>query len=567
MTLSYKEYKAMLEGEKATGEAPEWMHTTGYQILRKKGYIDDDETPMMRFRTIAAHLATYLPEKVQDKYESIFLKLLSSGKFSLATPAFCNIAKPHKGTPIACSGGLVPNSVDGFYTSNREVALLSKNGFGTSVYLGDIQARGTPVDSGGTAGGVVPVMDMFFDTASKVSQGGQRRGAVACYLPIDHPDAREVFHYVEANQKGTNIGLNITNAFIQLVKDREAYAVELFQELCYARCIGKGYLHFVDRANVQMPQVFKDLGMEIKGSNLCAEIELPSDEEYTFTCCISSLNLRHLDDITDQDIKASLLLLDCINQDFLEVCPDYLGKAKKFSKDFNALGLGVMGLATYLQGRGIRYDSLEAGYVNLSFFRRLRKVADEANRERFRMLGASDIMTPYKLRSATQLAVAPTLSTAVVMGGVSQGIEPIFANTFIHESPAGDIRRASPWLVALLKERGIWNKEILDSIVDREGSIAHLTQLSDKERALGLTAYELDQYALVRMAEARAKYIDQGQSFNMYFNGLATEEEIGNLHRYVMFNCKDLKSAYYIRSMSLANSVIKHEVACESCAS
>jgi ribonucleoside-diphosphate reductase alpha chain len=153
------------------------------------------------------------------------------------------------------------------------------------------------------------------------------------------------------------------------------------------------------------------------------------------------------------------------------------------------------------------------------------------------------------------------------MGGVSQGQEPIFANTYIHESPAGDIRRASPWLVDLLKSKGKWDKEVLDSIVDTEGSLAHLDFLTDEEKALGKTAYEQDQYAIIRMAEDRARYIDQGQSVNLYFNALAAEKEIGDIHRYAMTECNDLKALYYIRSMSLENSKIKHEPDCASCAS
>lgn len=563
----YKKLKQRLRDEKLREEAPEWLHTTGYQILRKKGYIDDDETPVSRFKDIAEHLSQYVPTSHRHIAKDNFERLLLSGKFSLSTPAFCNIGKPYKGMPISCSGGWVGDSVDDFYTSNHEIAMLSKNGFGTSAYLGDIRPRGSKITGGGEAEGIVPVMDMLFDTASKVSQGGTRRGAVACYFPIEHGDAQEAFHYVEKNLKGTNIGVNITNHFAERYRSNEPEAIELFQSWVFGRTFGKGYGHFVDRANGVLHPVFKEYGLEIKGSNLCQEVELPSDGDYSFTCCLSSLNLVHWDEITDEDIKYSLLMLDCINTDFIANCPPQLHKVKHFAEDFKALGLGVMGLASYFQNKGVVFDSLEAKFKNQAIFRRISEVGKVANKWMYDLLGTSDKLDKYGIRNSTQFAVAPTLSTAVVMGGVSQGIEPIFANTYIHESPAGDIRRASPWLVGLLKSKGRWNKDILDSIVDTEGSIAHLDFLTDEEKALGKTAYEQDPYALIRMAEDRAKYIDQGQSVNMYFNALATEQEIGDLHRYVMLDCKDLKGIYYIRAMSAENSKIKHEVACESCAS
>ena len=168
----YKKLKARLADEKLRGEAPEWMHTTGYQILRQKGYIDDDETPTGRLKFIADHLSQYIPEELRAKAKTKFTHLLLSGKYSLSTPAYSNIGKPYKGMPIACSGGWVDDSVHSFYESNTEIAMLSKNGFGTSAYLGDIRPRGSKISGGGESAGIVPVMDTFFDTSSKVSQGG-----------------------------------------------------------------------------------------------------------------------------------------------------------------------------------------------------------------------------------------------------------------------------------------------------------------------------------------------------------------------------------------------------------
>lgn len=563
----YKKLKQQLKDEQLRGEAPEWMHVTGYQILRQKNYISEYETPNQRFRDIAKHLAQYLPEDIKQEAQVRFEQLMISGKYSHSTPALSNIGKPYKGMSISCSGGWVGDSIADFYESNKEIALLSKNGFGTSAYLGDIRPRGSKIAGGGTAEGIVPVMDTFFDTASKVSQGGARRGAVACYFDIDHPDAKEAFHYVEKNQKGSNIGVNISDNFISRYEQNDPEADALFQDLCFSRCIGKGYMHFVDRANRALPDCFKRKGLEIKGSNLCSEVELPSNDYYSFTCCLGSLNLYHYDELTDEDIKYSLLMLDCVNSDFIANCPDELFKVKRFAEDFRAIGLGVMGLATYFQNKGIVYDSLEAKFANAALFKRIADVGKEANKWMGELLGSPVGLREEGTRNATQFAIAPTLSTAVIMGGVSQGIEPIFANAYIHESPAGDIRRASPWLAKLLKEKEKWSKDILGEIIDNEGSLSNLDFLTAEEKALGKTAFELDQYALIRMAEDRANFIDQGQSFNMYFNALATEQEIGEVHRYVFSNTKNLKACYYIRSMSAENSKIKHEVACESCAS
>lgn len=564
----YKKLKQQLKDEQLRGEAPEWVHTNGYQILRQKGYLSPDETPRQRFEFIAKHLSQYVPEQHREKARDKFFELMWSGKYSHSTPAYSNIGRPYKGMPISCSGGWVDDSIDGFYTANHEIAMLSKNGFGTSAYLGDIRPRGTKISGGGEAEGIIPVMDTFFDTASKVSQTGSRRGAVACYFDIDHPDAKEAFQYVEKNQKGVNIGVNITDAYIARYNSKEPEANALFQELCFSRCIGKGYMHFVDRANRALPDCFKRKGLEIKGSNLCSEVELPSNDYYSFTCCLGSLNLIHWDTFTDEDIMYSLLMLDCVNSDFIANCPPALYKVKRFAEDFRAIGLGVMALATYFQQKGIVFDSLEAKFKNTEIFKRISEVGKKANLWMGEMLGVPEALKEEGWRNATQFAVAPTLSTAVIMGGVSQGIEPIFANAYIHESPAGDLRRASPWLMNLLKEKGKWSKEVIDTIIDREGSIQHLDFLTDEEKALGKTAFEMDQFALARMADDRAPYIDQGQSYNSYFNALATEQEIGDYHRYIFNMTKNLKACYYIRSMSMENSKIKHlTTACEACAS
>jgi ribonucleoside-diphosphate reductase alpha chain len=564
-----KELKNKLKEGKISGEYPEWLHWSGYQMLKGKFYLEENETLKERFRVIADTLSLHVEgvfntKEVADR----FFKLLWSGKLSAATPILSNCGRPDKGLVISCSGSQVDDSIDGFYSSAREIALLSKHGFGTSANLGGIRPRNSSISNGGTAEGAVPVFELMRSVATTVSQGNTRRGSVASYLPADHDDFWELARFVLHNPDGSNLGWIITNDFIKKYNSGDSEYISRFQEMVFLRMQGKGYLMFVDRANDLAPQVYKDNELDIKASQLCNEVLLHSSNEYTYTCCLSSLNLLHWDSITDGDIEDSLLFLDCTNSLFIHEAEGLPGleKAVEFAKWSRPSGLGVMGLATYFLEKGVIFDSFEAKLINTSIFKRIRSVCDETNKKFGTYLGESELMKGTGLRMSHTMAVAPTLSTSSILG-VSPGIEPYLSSVYTQQGPSGDIRRANPYLFKLLKGKGMWTKEVIDSIMDNECSIQHLDQLTKKEKDLFKTAFEFSQYSLIQMNESRSKYIDQGVSFNLFINPLSDEKYIGDLHRYVFNECKYIKGMYYIRSMDEATARTDHGKydICESC--
>jgi ribonucleoside-diphosphate reductase alpha chain len=561
-----EDLKEVLKKSKENGTSPSWLHSTGFQLLCNKHYIDKGETVHDRFTTIADTLSRMLPSR-NEEFRVKFFNLLWEGKYSASTPSFINIGKPWKGMPIACSGSFVGDSVDSFYTVAHEIAMLSKNGFGTSTYIGDIRPRGSSISAGGTADGVVPIMEMMNDVVSRVSQGSSRRGSVANYIPVNHGDFDEVIHYVTHNPKGNNLGWCISDKFIEDYFNDDPEAIRRHQEMIYLRMLGKGYMFFTDRTNRQNPQVYKDNNLVVKASNLCSEVTLYSDENQTFTCCLGSLNLAKWKDITDEDIETSIVLLDCINTYFIHQAYGKKGldKAVEAAEYGRPVGLGVMGLGTYFQQEGMVFDSLQAQFENINIFKRIQEVTDKANKMLGGWLGEPELMEGTGLRCSHLRATAPTLSTAVVLG-VSSGIEPVFANAYIQESAAGDLRRASPMFAKILKDKENFTQEILQSCIDMEGSVQHFSDdvVTQEEKGLLKTAFEVNQFAILRMADQRAKFIDQAQSVNLFLNANTDEKTVGDLHR-VSYKCKYLKSLYYIRGMDSKNSVIKHENDCESC--
>lgn len=265
----YKSYSDLRKKLQDLGEVPSFMSTAGFQLVKDKKYIEGDETVKERFTTIANTLATHLPEQYQEHYRNRFFQLQWDGILGPSTPVYCNTGRPEKGLPISCSGSYAPDSVSGFYEVAHEIAMLSKNGFGTSVYLGDIRPRGSKITNGTIADGVVPVMRLIYNTANHISQGSTRRGSVACYLPISHPDFHEVCHWLENNADGSNFGWSWTHADIKALDDGDPEMMERYQITMYLRMLGIGYYINIDNINDLNPKVYKDNDIKVLASNLC----------------------------------------------------------------------------------------------------------------------------------------------------------------------------------------------------------------------------------------------------------------------------------------------------------
>lgn len=530
------------------GEVPEWYTTQGYSLFKDK-YSYQGETVKGCFERIAKHLAQYLPSDMPA--ERRFFELMWSGKLAPSTPVMTNTGTP-RGMSVSCAGSYIGDSVSEFYESYGEIAMLSKLGFGTASYLGDIRPRGSHIAStGGVADGVVEVFDSCMTTVRKISQGATRRGAWAGYLPFGHDDFEEVLAYVQKNQAGSNLGVVFEQSDIDALKSGDETAIDRFADLLYLRArTGKGYMWKNHTANALAPQAIKDSGITIKGSQLCSEIALPSDKDHTFTCVLSSLNLALWPLITGDDIEWSIFFLDCVCEDFIRAGRKYkeLHKAIRFTEKARALGLGTLGYHTYLQTMMIPFDSAAALDVNFNIYKQIRYHANNASLRLGKMLGVPEWCKNTGMRNATLLTVAPNMSSALLCGSVSQGVEPIITNAFIQQSAGGEFVRYNPLFVQLLKEKGHYSEELLHDIaMNHGGSVQHLEWLSNRERNVFKTAYEIDQYSIIEQASDRQQEIDQAQSINLFFKADADEEYVAGVHKKFLLD-PYLKSLYYLRS-------------------
>lgn len=545
------------------GKLPQWVTTISWQMLKEK-YLNDQYPDLESvYRRVAKHAAQYTdsPRQWEDKFFNLFWK----GWLAASTPVLSNMGTGF-GCPVSCSGQVVGDSVYSFYESQKETAILSKNGFGTSGYLGYIRHRGAPISGvKGGASGVLPVFKDFVQVSRDISQGSQRRGAWAGYIEIDHPDYYELVNFIAKNPDDANIGWNITDAFIQRLESGDKDAVERYQKALKLKMItGKGYFFFVDKVNRMAPAMYKDKDLTIKASNLCVEIALFSDDDYSFSCVLSSMNASLYDEWKDTDaVFEATVFLDCVNQDLIQIGKKIPGMEKvvKFAEESRALGLGVLGFHTYLQNNMIPFESVDAYLKNIEIFEHINQQSLEASKWMARQWGEPEWCKGYHVRNTHRMAVAPNLSSALICGSVSQGIEPIYKNAYVQNTSAGKMDRVNPSLLKLMKERNVYTPEIVKDIIKNSGSVQHVDWLNDHEKTVFKTAFEIDQKQIIRLASSRQKYIDQAQSINLFFSADETEEYISEVHK-LAFLDTNIKSLYYIRSESGIN-VNKNEcIAC-----
>ena len=395
--------------------------------------------------------------------------------------------------------------------------------------------------------------------------GNSRRGAWAGYLDIDHEDFWELTGYILKNPVDTNIGWNITDAFIEKLRNQDEEAIKRWNKVLYLRArFGKGYIWKVDTANKLSPQAVKNSGISIKASNLCSEISLPQDFNHTFTCVLSSLNLSKWDEFEDDTIYWSIIFLDCVVSEMLAKAVKYpeLKKAVNFTEKSRALGLGVLAFHTYLQEKMVAFDSFEAHMLNLQIFKKIESEAKRATIHLAELLGEPLWCQGLGVRNATLTAIAPTMSSSILCGSVSQGIEPIISNTFNQKTAAGEMQRINPTFAKLAKEKGFYSQDLVDDIaINHNGSVQHLDWLSEEEKAVFKTAFEIDQHALLRLASTRQQFIDQGQSLNLFFGAEEDEQYVAEVHKAALLD-PYIKGLYYLRS-TRGVKASKGCVACE----
>lgn len=543
---------------------PAWFTTAGYQLFKEK--YQWAATPRAQYEHIAATLATHTDDV--PKWRDKFFDLLWKGWLSPSTPVLANTGTT-RGLPVSCSGGYVADSIDGFYSARREAALLTKHGFGTSGYLGDIRGRGVSISSGGKASGILPVLRGFVQDSRDVSQGGVRRGSWAGYIPIEHTDFDEVVAHLEKEPDDLNIGWNVSDTFLDSLWSGDTDARRRFSKALKTKLVtGKGYFFFPDRANRHLPKYYP---ISVKASNLCSEIILPSDSDHTFTCVLSSMNVAKYDEWKDTDaIFTATVFLDCVASEFITRAKGIPGleSAVRFTEKARALGLGVAGFHTYLQSKGWSMDSIDTVYFNQELFEKLNKESLEASEWMAAQWGmpqwVSELYekeTCYQVRNCSRLAIAPTKSTALIMGGISEGINPDPAMTYTQATAGGEVDRINPFVLQLMKDRGVYSKKTLQSITDKQGSVQHVDWLTDEEKRVFRTAFEIDQKVLIRLAAQRTRYIDQWQSLNLFFSAEEDPKYIAEVHKEAFAN-ENILALYYVYSKS---GVTASKDECEVC--
>lgn len=544
------------------GALPEWFTTPSWQLFKAK-YLHNAVGIRDTFERIAFTLSRHMPDS--DTWNTKFFNLLWSGWLAPSTPVLSNTGTT-KGLPVSCSGQFVGDSIDSFYKNRRETALLTKQGFGTSAYMGSIRQRGEPISIGGKASGVVPVFEGFVQDMRDVAQGTSRRGAWAGYIEITHGDFFELADKLLHEGDDLNVGWVITDDFIEALDRGDLNALERYQRALKVKAItGKGYFYFVDKINRANPQSYTIHGLSCKASNLCTEVMLHSDEEETYTCVLSSMNLTKWDEWKNTDaIFDSIVFLDCVASEFIKLAQGIEGleKAVRGTERGRPLGLGTLGFHTLLQVRRLPMDSVEAALLNEEIFSHTRKEAERATKYLAETLGEPEYCKGLGRRNTHLLAVAPNTSSALLCGGVSQGIEPIVANVYNQPSAAGEIYRVNPVFLEFAKERVGWSDELVKSIINNNGSVQHLEWLNEHEKRVFLTAYEINQSVLLRLASQRGKYIDQWQSLNLFFDADESEEEISRVHKEA-FKDERIKALYYMRSKAGVSASKGECTACE----
>lgn len=558
----YKELSKERKQLQADGALPKWVTTLSYQMIKDKVLTEEYPT----FHAVVCRIAKAAGRHTNSQldWSTKFFNLIWNGYLACSTPVIANMGTG-KGCPVSCSGNFVSDNVYSFYDSMKENAVLSQNGFGTSSCLDDIRPRGAKISRGGTASGVLPVLKANIQVSRDISQGSTRRGAWAGYISIEHGDFYEVCEFIVAHPDDCNIGWNVHKTFIDRLEAGDKEAVERYQRALKVKMVtGKGYFFFIDKVNEQNPQCYKDRGLTVKASNLCSEITLFSDKNHSFSCVLSSLNLAKYNEWKDTSTVAdSIMFLDCVAQEMIEIGKNTPGMEKvvAFTEKSRALGLGTLGFHTYLQQEGIPFESLQAQYKNIEIYREIHQCATTMSLKLGAYLGTPEWCEGWGMRNTHLTAVAPNMSSAIICGSVSQGIEPVYRNAYVQATASGEMQRINPVLVKLMRELHVFNPSNIQDIINNNGSVQHVEWLTDEQKTVFKTAFEINQHVIIRLASQRQQYICQGQSLNLFFSADAAEEYISAVHKEAFLD-PYLKALYYIRSEA---GVTGSTGECESC--
>ncbi|WP_341750335.1 ribonucleoside-diphosphate reductase subunit alpha [Candidatus Tisiphia endosymbiont of Sialis lutaria] len=540
------------------------------------------------FQDLFARVASYYADNTQHAQQ--LYEYISKLWFMPATPVLSN-GGTDRGMPISCFLNETDDSLEGIVDLWTENVWLASRGGGIGSYWGNVRSINEEIKGKGTSSGIIPFVKVVDSMTLAISQGSIRRGSAAIYLPIDHPEIEEFIDLRrhtggDTNRKALNIhhGIALTDAFMRVVENDEDFSLispdtkkvvrvvkarEIWVKLLTTRIeTGEPYIIFIDSINKYIPEHHKKLGLQVKTSNLCSEITLPTGIDHlgkarTAVCCLSSVNLEYFDDWQNDPefIPTAMRFLDNVLEDFITKAPNTMERAKYSAMRERSVGLGVMGFHSFLQLKDVPVESVMAKVWNNQIFEHIHKEVDRASvilsDERGACPDADEVGS--KERFSNKTAIAPTASISIIAGNSSPGIEPFAANSFIQKTLTGSFNVRNKYLEKLLSSKGFNNDQVWSSIATHEGSVQHLTFLSAHEKEVFKTAHEIDQNWLIDLAADRTPHISQSQSLNLFLAGNVSKMYLNNIH----FRAwkKGVKSLYYCRSTSIQRpDKVSHDV-------
>ena len=527
-----------------------------------KGYLLSGETPKKAYRRVASAAATRLKK---PELENKFFKLMWNGWLGLASPVLSNMGTD-RGLPISCFGIDTPDSIRGIGLTNAELMKLTALGGGVGISVSRIRPRGTTITGNGKSEGVVPWCKIYDSSIIATNQGSVRRGAASVNLDINHLDIDEFLEIRRPKGDPNRQCLNlhqcvvVDDTFMRKLEGRDSKAMETWTKILKARMeTGEPYIMFKDNVNKNNPIAYLMNNLDVTMTNICTEITLFTDEEHSFICCLSSLNLAKYDEWKDTDtVEIATWFLDGVMQEFIDKSngKDSLLRTHNHAKKGRALGLGVMGWHTFLQQKGMPFNSIASTAYTHNIFSDIKNKAERASRDLAQEYGEPLWCRNTGMRNTHLLAIAPTVSNSVITGGISAGIEPLPANIYTFNGAKGTFIRKNKVLEALLKEKGEDKDQWWDQMLAEDGSVQNLPDyvLSKEEKELFLTFPEINQLELVRQAAIRQRYLDQTQSLNLSFDPSDSPKWINQVH--IEAWKLGIKTLYYLRT----DSVIKGDL-------
>lgn len=545
-----------------------WLNDISRAFL-DKWYLVNGQSAEERIRQIAEYAENILDMPgFADKFEDY----MSRWYYSLSTPVWTNYGND-RGLPISCFGSYIEDDMASILFTQSEVGMMSKYGGGTSAYFGALRPRGSEITNNGTSSGAVHFMELFDKITDVVSQGSSRRWHLSPYLDIEHADIKEFlkigteWHPIQKLTHGVCVG----DEWMQGMIDGDAEKREIWAELLKSRSeVGYPYIFFKDTVNNNKPECYKD--HLITHSNMCSEIALPDNADESFVCCLSSINVLHWEAIKKTDaIEIMTYFLDTVIEDFVQKLESqtdplkklFMSRPLRFAKRHRAVGLGVLGRHSYLQDNLIAFESDQARDINNEIFQTIKEKSLVASQDLAQKFGEAEMTQGTGRRNTTLMAVAPTTSSAFIIGQVSQSIEPYWSNYFIKDTAKAKNTFKNPYLERELEKIGFNTPETWEVIKQADGSVQHIENLPDQLKQVFKTFGEIDQYKIIDQAGDRQKHIDQWQSLNILVPGTMPAKEINQLHLYAWK--QGVKALYYQHSFNAAQVAKRQKVSCVGC--